>query len=61
MQIGRQPTNHHTWRGASFVGTFDREEAVRDEMIRMGLGQKTGRRMGHIPVNGADGSLAALA
>lgn len=32
-----------------------------DEMIRLGLGPKTGRRMGHIPVSGRDGSLAALA
>lgn len=32
-----------------------------DEMIRAGLGQKTGRRMGHLPVGGADGSIARLA
>jgi pyrroloquinoline quinone biosynthesis protein B len=32
-----------------------------DEMIRLGLGPKTGRRMGHIPVGGPDGSLAAFA
>lgn len=32
-----------------------------DEMIRAGLGQKTGRRMGHMPVSGADGSIATLA
>lgn len=32
-----------------------------DEMIRTGLGEKTGRRMGHLPVSGADGSLEALA
>jgi pyrroloquinoline quinone biosynthesis protein B len=31
------------------------------EMIRAGLGEKTGRRMGHMPVSGADGSLDALA
>lgn len=31
-----------------------------DEMIRAGLGRKTGRRMGHSPVSGADGSIAAL-
>lgn len=31
-----------------------------DEMIASGTGQKTGRRMGHMPVGGADGSLAAL-
>ncbi|MTH77605.1 pyrroloquinoline quinone biosynthesis protein PqqB [Paracoccus aestuariivivens] len=32
-----------------------------DEMIRAGLGIKTGRRMGHVPVSGADGSMTALA
>ncbi len=32
-----------------------------DEMIRTGTGVKTGRRMGHIPVSGADGSIARLA
>jgi pyrroloquinoline quinone biosynthesis protein B len=32
-----------------------------DEMIRTGTGAKTGRRMGHMPIAGADGSLAALA
>ena len=32
-----------------------------DEMIRMGVGAKTGRRMGHISMSGADGAIAALA
>jgi pyrroloquinoline quinone biosynthesis protein B len=32
-----------------------------DEMIRAGLGQKTGRRMGHMPIAGPEGSMAALA
>ncbi len=32
-----------------------------DEMIRTGTGPKTGRRMGHMPIDGAGGSLAALA
>jgi pyrroloquinoline quinone biosynthesis protein B len=32
-----------------------------DEMIATGTGEKTGRRMGHMPLDGADGSLAALA
>jgi pyrroloquinoline quinone biosynthesis protein B len=32
-----------------------------DEMIRTGLGAKTGRRMGHMPISGEDGSLAAFA
>lgn len=40
---------------------FDGTVFSDDEMIRSGTGTKTGRRMGHIPVNGSDGSLAALA
>lgn len=40
-----------------FDGTLFRD----DEMIRMGAGDKTGRRMGHMPIDGTDGSLAALA
>jgi len=31
-----------------------------DEMIASGTGNKTGRRMGHMPLDGPDGSLAAL-
>jgi pyrroloquinoline quinone biosynthesis protein B len=31
-----------------------------DEMITTGTGAKTGRRMGHMPIDGDDGSLAAL-
>jgi pyrroloquinoline quinone biosynthesis protein B len=31
-----------------------------DEMIRLGLGAKTGRRMGHISVTGPDGAIAAF-
>jgi pyrroloquinoline quinone biosynthesis protein B len=31
-----------------------------DEMIRSGTGEKTGRRMGHMPIDGDGGSLAAL-
>jgi pyrroloquinoline quinone biosynthesis protein B len=30
-------------------------------MIRNETGKKSGRRMGHLPINGPDGSLAALA
>jgi pyrroloquinoline quinone biosynthesis protein B len=40
-----------------FDGTLFRD----DEMIATGTGSKTGRRMGHMPVGGADGTLAALA
>jgi pyrroloquinoline quinone biosynthesis protein B len=32
-----------------------------DEMLKEGVGDKTGRRMGHMPVSGADGSLEILA
>ncbi|MGD0419741.1 MAG: pyrroloquinoline quinone biosynthesis protein PqqB [Xanthobacteraceae bacterium] len=32
-----------------------------DEMIATGTGGKTGRRMGHMPLDGEDGTLAALA
>lgn len=31
-----------------------------DEMIRTQTGMKTGRRMGHVPVSGADGSMSGL-
>lgn len=31
-----------------------------DEMVRAGLGQKTGKRMGHMSMNGPDGSIAAF-
>jgi pyrroloquinoline quinone biosynthesis protein B len=39
---------------------FDGTLFADDEMIRAGLGEKTGRRMGHMPVDGPDGSIAAL-
>jgi pyrroloquinoline quinone biosynthesis protein B len=45
--------------GASVVlfdGTLWRD----DEMIRLGLGPKTGRRMGHMSVSGPDGTIAAF-
>jgi pyrroloquinoline quinone biosynthesis protein B len=40
-----------------FDGTLFRD----DEMVRTGTGTKTGRRMGHMPIDGQDGSLQALA
>src|ERR1700722_5860224 len=40
-----------------FAGTLFTD----DEMIATGTGIKTGRRMGHIPLDGLDGSLEALA
>jgi pyrroloquinoline quinone biosynthesis protein B len=39
-----------------FDGTLWRD----DEMIRAGLGQKTGARMGHMSMSGPDGSIAAF-
>jgi len=47
-------------RGAALVffdGTLWRD----DEMVRDGVGVKTGRRMGHMSVSGDDGTIAALA
>jgi pyrroloquinoline quinone biosynthesis protein B len=40
---------------------FDGTLFADDEMIRAGVGAKTGRRMGHLPIDGPDGSLARLA
>jgi len=40
---------------------FDGTLFTDDEMIRSGTGAKTGRRMGHMPIAGDGGSLAALA
>jgi pyrroloquinoline quinone biosynthesis protein B len=31
-----------------------------DEMIRLGVGSKTGRRMGHMSMSGDDGTIAAF-
>ena len=39
-----------------FDGTLYRD----DEMILIGTGEKTGRRMGHMPIDGPDGTLATL-
>lgn len=39
-----------------FDGTLWRD----DEMIRAGLGPKTGRRMGHMSISGPDGTVAAF-
>ena len=43
------------------VVLFDGTLFTDDEMIASGTGTKTGRRMGHMPIEGPDGSLAALA
>lgn len=47
-------------RDAAIV-LFDGTLWADDEMIRAGIGSKTGRRMGHMSVSGADGTLAAFA
>ena len=39
-----------------FDGTLYRD----DEMLRSGTGEKSGRRMGHMPIDGSDGTLATL-
>lgn len=53
------------WLRARIAGAdallFDGTLWTDDEMIRAGLGAKTGRRMGHVPVSGPEGSIAALA
>jgi pyrroloquinoline quinone biosynthesis protein B len=40
---------------------FDGTLFADDEMIRNGLGDKTGRRMGHMPISGPGGALEELA
>jgi len=40
---------------------FDGTLFTDDEMIASGTGEKTGRRMGHMPLSGEDGTLTALA
>ncbi len=46
-------------RGADLL-LFDGTLWQDDEMIKAGLGTKTGRRMGHISVSGPDGTIAAM-
>ncbi|SON55742.1 Pyrroloquinoline quinone biosynthesis protein B [Hartmannibacter diazotrophicus] len=43
--------------GVFFDGTLWQD----DEMVRMGVGTKTGKRMGHMSMSGPDGSIAAFA
>jgi pyrroloquinoline quinone biosynthesis protein B len=47
--------------GKADVLFFDGTLFADDEMIASGLGDKTGRRMGHMPVAGSGGTLEALA
>jgi pyrroloquinoline quinone biosynthesis protein B len=46
--------------GRADVILFDGTLYTDDEMVRSGTGTKLGRRMGHMPIEGPDGSLAAL-
>ena len=39
---------------------FDGTVYTDDEMVRLGVGTKTGRRMGHMAMSGPDGSVAAF-
>jgi len=39
---------------------FDGTLFTDDEMVRSGVGKKTGRRMGHMPIDGENGSLKLL-
>ena len=43
------------------VVLFDGTLFTDEEMLESGTGTKTGRRMGHMPIDGAGGSLSALA
>jgi pyrroloquinoline quinone biosynthesis protein B len=45
--------------GARLV-LFDGTLYTDEELIAQGLSQKTGRRMGHMPISGPEGSLAAI-
>ena len=47
-------------RGAALV-LFDGTLWSDDEMVRQGVGQKTGQRMGHMSMSGPDGSIAGFA
>jgi pyrroloquinoline quinone biosynthesis protein B len=46
-------------RGSALV-FFDGTLWQNDEMIKLGIGQKTGARMGHMNISGPDGTLAAF-
>jgi pyrroloquinoline quinone biosynthesis protein B len=51
----------HQQLGQADLLFFDGTLFTDDEMIAQGLGQKTGRRMGHVPVSGPGGTLERLA
>lgn len=48
------------WLDNSSLLLFDGTLFSDDEMLRLGLGNKTGQRMGHVPIDSENGSLAAL-
>ncbi len=48
------------WLAGSSLLMFDGTLFTDDEMLRLGLGLKTGRRMGHMPMDGEGGSLVSL-
>ena len=50
----------HRLNGADIV-FFDGTLWTDDEMLRAGIGSKTGRRMGHMSVSGPSGTIAAFA
>jgi len=47
-------------KGSALV-FFDGTLWQNDEMIKLGIGQKTGARMGHMNISGQDGTMAAFA
>jgi pyrroloquinoline quinone biosynthesis protein B len=55
------PAALHAGLSRADAVVFDGTLFTDDEMIRKDAGTKTGRRMGHVPIDGADGSLARLA
>ncbi len=55
-----RPALHDRLMRADVV-LFDATLFTDEEMIRSGMGTKTGRRMGHMPIDGEGGTLAALA
>jgi pyrroloquinoline quinone biosynthesis protein B len=54
------PAMHERFARADAV-LFDGTLFSDDEMLRTGTGEKTGRRMGHMPIDGEGGTLRALA
>lgn len=54
------PPSLHARLAQADVLLFDGTLYTDDEMIRCGAGTKTARRMGHMPIDGPGGSLAAL-